>query len=92
MAPSAACSRILAFIFSVRVDVDAHSGGKVSWLFGPQVREVDAADDLIFDLLGRAEDVGAVLSKTVHTPEAVHHRWARASNYDQITSENSAWK
>ena len=34
--------------------------------------EVDAADDLVFDLLGSAEDVGVVLGKAAHAQQAVH--------------------
>ncbi len=35
-------------------------------------REVDAADDFVFDLLGRAEDVGVVLGEAAHAQQAVH--------------------
>ena len=53
-------------------------GGELDLEFGeaegPQHRfgEVDAGDDFIFDLAGRAEDVGVVLGKAAHAQQAVH--------------------
>ena len=34
--------------------------------------EVDAGVDLVFDLVGRAEDVGVVLGEAAHAQQAVH--------------------
>jgi hypothetical protein len=36
-------------------------------------REVEAADNFVFDLIGSAEDVGVVLGKAAHAQQAVHH-------------------
>ena len=36
-------------------------------------RELQAADDFVFDLIGSAEDVRVVLGKAAHAQQAVHH-------------------